>query len=291
MARVKSKRVRTWLIIGAALVVLCAIALAVFLNLHNIYAWSEKNGFFKSDIAIKKAQIDNTKSYTPSELEADPRVTVDQSLMLINTEYLISEDFKPQISEYKDTTVYMNDCMLDAYAALSAAVKQKTRNKLYVSSDFRTAEEQEVLYEQDPLTATLPGASEHQTGLALDVYVAYYAGDAFIKSPSGRFVNSNSWKYGFIIRYPSHAEDVTGIRFEPWHIRYVGHPHADVIYNNHITLEEYILAFEIGEWYEIDGYLVCRQALTEDGSLTLPEQFESCVVSPDNTGYYIVTVK
>ena len=68
--------------------------------------------------------------------------------------------------------------------ALSAAVKDQTGNKLYVSSDFRTAEEQQVLYDEDPLTATLPGASEHQTGLALDVYVAYYAGDAFIKSPS-----------------------------------------------------------------------------------------------------------
>lgn len=291
MASSISKKVRVWLIIGAAFIVLCAIVLAVFLNLHNIFRWSEKNGFFKTPINVDKTVVEGLEQFKLSDLENDPRVTLDQSLMLVNTEYVLDEDFEPQISEYKDTTVYMNDCMIEAYVALSAAVKEQKGNKLYVSSDFRTAEEQQVLYDEDPLTATLPGASEHQTGLALDVYVAYYAGDAFIKSPSGRFVNSNSWKYGFIIRYPSHAEDVTGIRFEPWHIRYVGHPHADVIYKNHITLEEYILSFEIGEWYEIDGYLVSRQALTADGMLSLPENFESCVISPDNTGYYIVTVK
>lgn len=291
MARTISKKVRAWLIIGAAFIVLCAIVLAVFLNLHNIFRWSEKNGFFKTPINVDKTVVEGLEQFKLSDLENDPRVTLDQSLMLVNTEYVLDEDFAPQISEYKDTTVYMNDCMIEAYVALSAAVKEQKGNKLYVSSDFRTAEEQQVLYDEDPLTATLPGASEHQTGLALDVYVAYYAGDAFIKSPSGRFVNANSWRYGFIIRYPSHAEDVTGIRFEPWHIRYVGHPHADVIYKNHITLEEYILSFEIGEWYEMDGYMVSRQALTVDGMLSLPENFESCVISPDNTGYYIITVK
>jgi D-alanyl-D-alanine carboxypeptidase len=136
--------------------------------------------------------------------------------------------------------------MIDAYAQLSGVVKELTGNKLYVSSDLRTREEQEALYREDPATATIPGASEHQSGLALDVYVAYYAGDAFLKSPSGRFVNTHAHHYGFIIRYPAYGEEITGIRFEPWHIRYVGAPHARVIYNNQLTLEEYILSFEVG---------------------------------------------
>ena len=217
-------------------------------------------------------------------------VTVDQSLMLINKQYRLDDGFVPQVSEYNSTTVYMNDCMIDAYAALSAAVRERTGNKLYVSSDLRTKEEQEALYRDDPLTATEAGASEHQTGLALDVYVARFSGDAFIKSSSGRFVNSHSWEYGFIIRYPAYAEDVTGIRHEPWHIRYVGHPHADVIYNNHTTLEEYVQSLEIGKWYEIDGYLVCRQSL-DGGKLTIPQSFDECIISPDNLGNYIITVK
>ena len=181
--------------------------------------------------------------------------------------------------------------MLEAYAALSASVAEKYGKKLYVSSDFRSAEEQEQLYLEDPLTATEVGASEHQSGLALDVYVAKYAGDSFIKSKAGRYVNSNCYQYGFIIRYPSFGEESTGIRFEPWHIRYVGFPHAEVIYNNQMTLEEYILSLQVGEWYDVSGYLICRQALGESGEILLPETFKECVICPDNTGYYIVTVQ
>ena len=211
--------------------------------------------------------------------------------MLVNTLYTLDEGFEPQVSEYKSTTVYMNNCMLDAYATLSADISKKFRQKLYVSSDFRSADEQAALYEEDPLTATLPGASEHQTGLALDVYVAYFSGDGFIKSPVGRFINRNSWKYGFIIRYPSHAEDITGIRFEPWHIRYVGHPHADIIYNNHITLEEYVEQLKEGQWYEIDEYYVCRIEISDNEEISFPNDFSSCTISPDNTGKVIITIK
>jgi D-alanyl-D-alanine carboxypeptidase len=278
-------------IFGVLLAMFCASTLAVHLYSYKLYLFFENNGLFKNEIEITLAEDGELSEYTLDELENNGKVAFDQSLMLVNTEYLLAEDFIPQVSEYKDTTVYMNNCMLSSYASLSAAVTENTGKKLYVSSDLRGREEQEALYFEDPFTATLPGASEHQTGLALDVYVARYSGDGFIKSKAGRFVNSECWRYGFIIRYPSFAEDVTGIRFEPWHIRYVGHPHADIIYNNHLTLEEYIFSMEIGEWYEAGGYLICRQTLGEQGTLTLPTCLDSCVISPDNTGAYIVTVR
>ena len=274
-------------IIAAATLIASAVAIA--LNYHNLYVFAEKNGLFKAPIAMKKNVDDDFCECSLDALKDDGRVIFDQSMMLVNTEYMLEGGFIPDVLEYKDTTVYMSRCMLEAYAELSAAVKDKTGNKLYVSSDLRSYEEQAALYAEDPLTANIPGASEHQSGLALDVYVAYYAGDAFVKSPSGRFVNSHAHEYGFIIRYPAYGEDVTGIRYEPWHIRYVGHPHSDVIYRNHTTLEEYIESLEIGEWYNIDGYLVSRQKVTE--TLILPQRFESCVISPDNTGCYIITVK
>ena len=72
-------------------------------------------------------------------------------------------------------------------------------------------------------------------------------------------------------------------------IRSIHVNHASVIYQNHITLEEYILSLEIGEWYEIDGHLVSRQEI--GNSLILPEEFKSCVISPDNTGCYVVTLR
>ena len=277
------------IIITFIAVTVLSIGSVIVTNYHHIYVFGETQGFFKTPLQIKNRDANGFGEYSLEELKKDSRVSFDQSLMLINTKHTLKEDFVPDVLEYKDTTVYMSRCMIEAYAALSAAVNERTEKKLYVSSDLRSAEEQEALYAEDPLTATLPGASEHQTGLALDVYVAYYSGDGFIKSPSGRFVNSHAHEYGFIIRYPSYAEEVTGIRYEPWHIRYVGHPHSDVIYRNHITLEEYIEILEIGEWYEINGFLVSRQRIGEN--VTLPETFESCVISPDNTGCYIITVK
>ncbi len=285
-----NKRSKTILLITLAAVILTAAVAAVVLNYHKIFVLSETLGWFKAPVRIVQTEPDTLKEYTLEELNSDSRVSMEHSLMLVNKEYKLAEEFIPDVAEYKDTTVFMSRPMLEAYASLSAAVKERTWNKLYVSSDLRTAEEQEELYTADPNTATEVGASEHQTGLALDVYVAYYSGDGFIKSPSGRFVNSHAHEYGFIIRYPSYGEDITGIRFEPWHIRYVGAPHAKVIYNNHLTLEEYISGFEVGPWYEIDGFLISRQTAKND-KLLLPEDFDSCVISPDNTGCYIITLK
>ena len=286
----KSK-IKSFFPIAAALVVFFAISLGLYFNSHSIFVFFEKNGVFLDAVEMKLVDdMGETGQHLVSELELDARVTFDQSLMLINTEYMLGEDFAPEISEYKDTEVYMNSCMIDAYGAISAAVSERFGKKLYVSDDLRTEAEQEQLYIEMPDIATHPGASEHQSGLALDVYVAYFAGDSFIKSPVGRFVNSECYKYGFSIRYPSFGEDVTGIRFEPWHIRYVGEVHARIIYNNRLTLEEYILSLEVGAWYEVDGYFISRQAALE-GNLSLPMRFESCVISSDNTGYYIITLK
>jgi D-alanyl-D-alanine carboxypeptidase len=290
MVQKNKKKLRKIIVItAAALLLLTAITAVIAVNADKLFVFGEKNGIFKKNIELYEVEF--TYKTTLEELTNDSRVRFDQSMMLVNTLHTLSEDFEPQVSEYKSTTVYMNDCMLDAYARLSADISKKFRQKLYVSSDFRSADEQAALYEKDPLTATLPGASEHQTGLALDVYVAYFSGDGFIKSPVGRFINRNSWKYGFIIRYPAHAEDITGIRFEPWHIRYVGHPHADIIYNNHLTLEEYVQTLELGKWYEVGEYYICRTELSAEQKIAFPSDFTSCTVSSDNTGSVIITVR
>ena len=284
------KKPKKIIVIAAAILLLVSVIVAaIAINADKIFVFAEKNGMFKSEITLEK--IEPIGKTTLERLSADSRVTFDQSMMLVNTKYILRENFEPQVSEYKSTTVYMNNCMIESYASLSSDISDKFHKKLYVSSDFRSADEQAALYKEDPLTATLPGASEHQTGLALDVYVAYYSGDGFVKSSVSRFINRNSWRYGFIIRYPSYGEDVTGIRFEPWHIRYVGHPHSDIIYNNHLTLEEYIESLELGAWYEVDGYYICRMATLADGEFDFPSDFSRCVISPDNTGNWIITVE
>lgn len=81
-----------------------------------------------------------------------------------------------------------------------------------------------------------PGHSEHETGLAADINSL--SGD---KWEFYYWLKENSYKYGFILRYPSGKEDITGIEYEPWHFRYVGKEAAEYIFNNNLTLEEYLL--------------------------------------------------
>jgi len=88
-----------------------------------------------------------------------------------------------------------------------------------------------------------PGHSEHQTGLAADVSspsADYELKQAFAGTAEGKWLAENAHRFGFIIRYPEGREDVTGYKYEPWHIRYVGAGPAAEIYNGNLTLEEYL---------------------------------------------------
>ncbi|EPY2272088.1 M15 family metallopeptidase [Clostridium sporogenes] len=86
-----------------------------------------------------------------------------------------------------------------------------------------------------------PGTSEHQTGLAIDIVSNEYTNldEIFVNTRAYKWLKENCYKYGFIIRYPKGKEDITGYKFEPWHIRYVGIDVATEIMNRNITLEEY----------------------------------------------------
>ena len=176
-------------------------------------------------------------------------IVYNNTLCLVNNKHPIGEKLPFILVDYKDTGVLMDESIVESYAELSADVKKYAGDNLFVMSHYRNGQEQKYLYEEDNNTAALPGASEHQTGLALDVYVNGYAGSGFLKSDAGQYVNKNSWKYGFIIRYPLFKKHITGIRFEPWHIRFVGLPHSEIIYKEGLTLEEYISSFEIGSYY------------------------------------------
>ena len=214
--------------------------------------------------------------------------TINHSKMLINTDHILPDGFKPQIREYKSTGVKMNNCMIAAYSKLSSDIKEQTGENLYVMSSFRTAEEQkEIEEEQGSDTAMTTGSSEHQTGLGLDVYFDGYAGQAIIKCDAGQYLNEYCWKNGFIIRYPVGKKKITGIDYEPWHIRYVGAPHAEIIMKNHLTLEEYYETLEPGKFYRYKEYIISRQS---GENLQVPKGIAT-EISSDNCGNYIITVK
>jgi D-alanyl-D-alanine carboxypeptidase len=87
-----------------------------------------------------------------------------------------------------------------------------------------------------------PGHSEHSTGLAMDVTGSdgkCAATDCFGGTPAALWLADHAHEYGFIIRYPNGKEEITGYKYEPWHLRYVGIELAEVIHTTGLTLEEY----------------------------------------------------
>ena len=82
-----------------------------------------------------------------------------------------------------------------------------------------------------------PGSSEHHTGLAFDVTVP---GEAFATTKQSKWLSEHCYEYGFVIRYTEEKAHITGFQAEPWHIRYVGQPHARIMRENGWCLEEYL---------------------------------------------------
>ena len=93
------------------------------------------------------------------------------------------------------------------------------------------------------LTSARPGYSEHQTGLAIDISAKpaeCTLAACFGDTPQGKWLAKKAWKYGFILRYPEDATDITGYEYEPWHYRYVGKDLAKEMHKTKTeTLEEF----------------------------------------------------
>ena len=96
----------------------------------------------------------------------------------------------------------------------------------------------------------IPYYSEHHTGLAIDITIKYNGkfledDEELICLDDEKYdeIHRNLSKFGFILRYPKNKENITGYKYEPWHIRYVGKIPAKIIYENNLTLEEYLNEF------------------------------------------------
>ncbi|MDG4656278.1 M15 family metallopeptidase [Ectobacillus antri] len=121
---------------------------------------------------------------------------------------------------------------------------------LFVVSAYRSYDRQKSLYtmyqqkegkEIAAASSAVAGTSEHQTGLAVDISAQstrFLLDVSFATTKEGQWLQENAHKFGFIIRYPEHKEEITGYTYEPWHIRYVGEPHARYLYERRLTLEE-----------------------------------------------------
>ena len=141
----------------------------------------------------------------------------------------------------------MDACKAAGYSPFlcSAYRTQETQQGLYDNKVQRLVDsgmsEEEAKVEAAKAVA-IPGTSEHQLGLAVDIVDANMQDltDEQENTATQKWLMANSWRYGFIHRYPNGRTDITGIIYEPWHYRYVGKDAAQDIFNRDITLEEYL---------------------------------------------------
>lgn len=183
----------------------------------------------------------------------DPEVyadSADWNLRLVNRWNPIPEGYNVNLKELPGGEK-VDERIYDSLMEMFEAAKEGNWDELpRVISGYRTQEAQQELYdaevnkyksqgysEEDAKTeagkwVAVPGTSEHQLGLAVDVEGATY--DVFL------WLQENSYKYGFIFRYPDDKTDVTGTVEEVWHYRYVGVEAATEMYEQGLCLEEYL---------------------------------------------------
>jgi len=132
------------------------------------------------------------------------------------------------------------------------AAAEKDGIELRAVSGYRSYATQKAIFERNAKlkgeaeanrTSAYPGQSEHQTGLAMDVSAAsvnYALEEAFGETVEGIWLAEHAAEFGFIIRYPQEKEEITGYKYEPWHLRYVGVDVAEYVTAQGLTLEEYL---------------------------------------------------
>lgn len=198
-----------------------------------------------------------TNAYDYSQ-KAEVKVTVKKGssdmtfidgILIVNKSYTLPRSYNPGGLTAETSA---------AFYQLSQAAAAENLN-IYLSSGFRSYEYQEQIYNNnvyyygqaatDTFSAR-PGHSEHQTGMAIDVNTI---DDTFAGTPEAIWLEEHCYEYGFIIRYPKGKQWITGYKYEPWHIRYIGKENAlkfknaaDAVGDPYYTLEEY---FGIDSYY------------------------------------------
>ena len=183
--------------------------------------------------------------------------------VLVNKNNRISNNYLNKIDLVMTKNVLEEDIYIEQetynnYLKLKEFISNELNIDIGIDTAYRDNNHQERIYNHYLETkgkdycdkyVALVGYSEHHTGLAIDIDVKInndymYSDDNFdLIEPVLNKIHSYLHKFGFILRYPENKENTTGYNYEPWHIRYVGKIPATIIYENNLTLEEYLNDF------------------------------------------------
>lgn len=242
-------------------------------------------------IDTKKEKKENSTYINVSEIK-DTLV-----LQLINSDYKIENipkvvDITKKIPASRNG-IELEEITLENAIEMVNQASEQGYSGIMVTSGFRTREKQQQLYDDsaDKSFVQIPGSSEHESGLAMDLMTVNGVMESFGDTPQGYWTHENCDKFGFILRYSEEKKDLTKISPESWHFRYVGQPHATFIKQNNMCYEEYIQYLQQnGDYaFSVDNvnYHV-HYEVPKDGKIQVPSS-GNYEISSDNCGGYIVT--
>ena len=183
----------------------------------------------------------------------------DWRLILANKNSPLPEGYAPELVTLADSSLQMQTEAAAAFDEMRQAANA-TGLHLMACSTYRSVERQTELYdaevqkwigkgyaeadarEKAATVVMIPGCSEHNTGLAVDVgsVTNQRVEEDFEDEPEFDWLQEHAAEYGFILRYPSDKQAITGVSYEPWHYRYVGVENAKAIKESGLCLEEYL---------------------------------------------------
>lgn len=219
-----------------------------------VFEYDDNNS--NEDVPSMNESIPTEIPWTPAtEMDLEPSsITV-----FVNKEYALPKDYVPEDLIIPDVLFDITGfderklLRMDAAIALEQLFTAASADgyTLYGVSGYRSYTRQETIFKDNIVKkgkkhtlkySAVPGTSEHQTGLSIDVStkeMKFRLVTTFANSPEGKWLADHAHYFGYIVRYPKNRSKVTGYAYEPWHIRYVGKDLANYLYMNDLTLEEY----------------------------------------------------
>ena len=213
---------------------------------------------YSVDEILKNNVSQSIVTANPESITDKKHSKEDWNLLLVNKQHPVPDNHTFELGTIAGSMKCDARILPELFAMLQAAKDEGVY--LMVCSPYRDIKLQEKLFERKiklhmgngysyleaykkaSQIVTVPGASEHQIGLALDIVSNDYTAlnEGFEKTSAGKWLKEHCKEYGFILRYPKGKEFITGIDYEPWHFRYVGKEAATIIMDNGITLEEFV---------------------------------------------------
>jgi len=193
---------------------------------------------------------------TPEPTPSIPQVDINSwELILVNADNRLESDWTPPtVITVSDSQCPIDSRIEEPLMAMAQGCKDAGLS-VYLSSGYRSYSEQAANFtrvcnnngvadgkDANGFYITMPaGASEHQTGLAVDITDVYYPikDSSLENTETFKWLKEHCTEYGFILRFPSDKEELTGVMYEPFHFRYVGVEAAKYITENNLCLEEF----------------------------------------------------